>query len=88
MIIGRLYWLKHGHRWIKAKISSIHNHLNIHNLEKEPAKDLQKNSIGQVSLTLQQPIPVLPYNQAKDVGAAILVDTATNRTAGAVLLQG
>lgn len=88
LIIGRLYWLKHGHRWIKAKISSIHNHLNIHNLEKEPAKDLQKNSIGQVSLTLQQPIPVLPYNQAKDVGAAILVDTATNRTAGAVLLQG
>ncbi len=87
LIIGRLYWLKHGHRWIKAKISSIHNHLNIHNLEKEPVKDLQKNSIGQVSLILQHPIPVLSYNQAKEVGSAILVDTATNRTLGAVLLQ-
>lgn len=88
LVIGRPYWLKHGHRWIKAKVSAIQNHLNIHNLEKEPAQDLQKNSIGQISLTLQQPIPVVPYNTTKEIGSAILVDTATNRTAGAVLLQG
>lgn len=85
LMVGRPYWLKHGHRWIKAKVSTIQNHLNIQNLEKEPAQDLQKNSIGQISLSLQQPIPNLSYIDAKEVGSAILVDTATNRTAGAVL---
>ncbi|MDI2112758.1 sulfate adenylyltransferase subunit 1 [Commensalibacter nepenthis] len=87
LVVGRAYWLKHGHRWIKTKIASINHHLNIHTLETEPAENLDKNSIGEVSLILQQPIPVLPYHDAKDVGAAILVDTATNRTAGAVLFK-
>lgn len=87
LVVGRAYWLKHGHRWIKTKVSAIEHHLNIHTLETEPAENLDKNSIGEVSLVLQQPIPILPYNEAKDVGAAILVDTATNRTAGAVLFK-
>lgn len=87
LVVGRAYWLKHGHRWIKTKISAIEHHLNIHTLETEDAENLEKNSIGEVSLILQQHIPVLPYNDAKDVGAAILVDTATNRTAGAVLFK-
>ncbi|OUI78600.1 sulfate adenylyltransferase [Commensalibacter intestini] len=87
LVVGRAYWLKHGHRWIKTKVSAIEHHLNIHTLETESAENLEKNSIGEVSLILQQPIPVLAYNDAKDVGAAILVDTATNRTAGAVLFK-
>lgn len=87
LVVGRAYWLKHGHRWIKTKVASIRHRLNIHTLEKEPVENLEKNSIGEVSLVLQQPIPVLAYNDAKDVGAAILVDTATNRTAGAVLFK-
>lgn len=87
LVVGRPYWLKHGHRWIKAKVSTIQNHLNIQTLAKEPAKDLQKNSIGQIVLMLQYPIPVLSYEDGKMVGSAILVDTATNHTAGAILLH-
>ncbi|MDI2091413.1 sulfate adenylyltransferase subunit 1 [Commensalibacter oyaizuii] len=87
LIVGRAYWLKHGHRWIKTKVAAVNYHLNIHTLETELAENIEKNGIGEVSLILQQPIPILPYNDAKDVGAAILVDTATNRTAGAVLFK-
>lgn len=87
LVIGRAYWLKHGHRWIKTKVSSIHHRLNIHTLAKEDADTLEKNGIGEVTLTLQQPIPVLPYTLAREVGSAILVDTATNSTAGAVLFE-
>lgn len=83
LVIGRAYWLKHGHRWVKAKISAIHHQLNIKTLETEPAHQLQANSIGEVRLQLQQALPLVSYNQSRTLGAFILVDSASNHTSGA-----
>ena len=84
---GRVYWALHGHRWVKAKVQRILHRLDIHTLAAQEATQLEPNAIGQVQLLLQEPIPVAPFTQARVLGSLILVDTASHRTAAAVLVQ-
>ncbi|ODS68420.1 MAG: sulfate adenylyltransferase [Acidovorax sp. SCN 68-22] len=87
LVAGRVYQLLHGHRWVKARVRSIVHGLDIHTLAEQPATELAPNAIGHVELQLQSPVPAAPYARARQLGAMILVDSASNRTAGAVLLR-
>ncbi len=87
LIAGRVYWALHGHRWVKAKVKRIVHHLDVHTLAEEAASELQANAIGHIELTLQQAIAALPYSQSRVMGSLILVDTASHKTAGAVLIN-
>ena len=87
LVPGRIYWALHGHRWIKAKATRIDHRLNIHTLSEEAASQLPANAIGQVHLALQEAIPAAPFATARVPGAMILVDTASHKTAGAVMLR-
>ncbi|RGE44101.1 sulfate adenylyltransferase [Comamonas testosteroni] len=87
LVPGRVYWALHGHRWVKAKARSVTHRLNINTLEKEEAQQLETNAIGQVELVLQEAIPAAPFTQARQLGSLILVDTASNATAGAALVN-
>jgi sulfate adenylyltransferase subunit 1 len=86
-VIGRRYWLRHGHRWLQARLTAIHHRLDIHSLAALPADRLGANDIARVSLELQQPLPLLAYRDNPVAGAAILVDPASHRTAGALLVE-
>ncbi|NCN71038.1 MAG: sulfate adenylyltransferase, partial [Betaproteobacteria bacterium] len=61
--------------------------LAINTLAEEAADSLSANSIGHVELLLQEPIAAMPFAQSRVLGALVLVDTATHRTAGAVLVN-
>jgi sulfate adenylyltransferase subunit 1 len=37
-------------------------------------------------LALQEPLAILPFAQSRSLGSCILVDTASHKTSGAVLL--
>ena len=87
LLPGRVYWTLHGHRWVKAKVQRIAERLNIHTLAREEATQLEPNAIGHVELLLQEPIPATPFAHSRVLGALILVDTASHRTAGAVLVR-
>jgi sulfate adenylyltransferase subunit 1 len=84
---GRTYLALHGHRWVKAKVSRVSQRFDIHSLVAEEATQLLANEIGTVELALQEPIAALPYTQSKVLGALILVDTASHKTSGAVLVR-
>ena len=85
--VGRKYWVRHGNRWVQARISAIAHRLDIHNLQPVAADQLQVNEIGEVSIELQQPLPVEPYASNRVGGALIVVDPASNRTSGALLVR-
>ncbi|MES2714359.1 MAG: GTP-binding protein [Pseudomonadota bacterium] len=85
--VGRKYWVRHGNRWVQARISAISHRLDIHNLQPVDADALQVNEIGEVSIELQQPLPVEPYASNRVGGALIVVDPASNRTSGALLVR-
>lgn len=87
LVVGRVYWALHGHRWVKAKVQRVVHRLNVHTLAEEEASALEANAIGHVRLVLQEPLPVTPFAHARALGSLILVDTASHRTAAAVLLQ-
>ena len=86
LIAGRMYWALHGHRWVKTKVTRITHRLNINTLDKETATELAPNAIGGIELAFQEPLATLPYIQSKGLGALILVDTASHKTSGAVLI--
>ncbi|MFN7445325.1 MAG: sulfate adenylyltransferase subunit 1 [Curvibacter sp.] len=85
LVAGRSYWALHGHRWVKARVKRIVHRLNIHTLAEEEAVQLEPNAIGHLELTLQEPLAIRPFAQARTLGSLILVDTATHHTAGALL---
>jgi sulfate adenylyltransferase subunit 1 len=87
LVPGRAYWALHGHRWIKAKVRRIVHALDIHTLQECDATQLEPNAIGEVELVLQDAIASLPYLQSRALGALVLVDQATHKTAAAVLLK-
>jgi sulfate adenylyltransferase subunit 1 len=86
LVPGRVYWALHGHRWVKAKIKRIVHRLDIHTLAEEDATQLEPNAIGHIELTLQEPLATLPFERSRALGSLVLVDTASHRTAGALLV--
>jgi sulfate adenylyltransferase subunit 1 len=87
LVPGRVYWALQGHRWVKAKVARIVDRVNITTLDSEPTDHLEANAIGDVVLSLQQPLSVLPFTQSRALGSLILVDTASHRTSAAVLVR-
>ena len=87
LLPGRVYWALHAHRWVKARVKRIVHRLNIHTLAQEDASQLDANAIGLVEFSLQGDLATLPYSESRVLGALILVDTASHRTAGAVLVN-
>ena len=85
--VGRTYWALHGHRWTKAKVTRIIEQLEIHSLQARPAERLAANAIGKIELSFQEPLALRAYAQCRALGASILVDSASHRTAGAVLIE-
>ena len=87
LVAGRVYWALHGHRWVKAKVSRIVHRVDIHTLREAPASQLEANAIGHIELALQEPLATRPYARSRALGALVLVDTATHKTAGALLVR-
>lgn len=87
LVAGRVYWALHGHRWVKAKVKRVVHRLDINTLAEDDATQLDPNAIGHVELLLQEPLPAASFAQARVLGSLILVDTASHKTAGAVLVN-
>ncbi len=85
-VVGRKYWVRHGNRWVQARIASIESRLDIHTLEAREASELAVNEIGRVVIETQQPLPVEAYVSNRSGGSLIIVDPTTNRTSGALLV--
>jgi sulfate adenylyltransferase subunit 1 len=86
-IVGRKYWVRHGNRWVQARIASIESTLDIHTLESREAHQLAVNEMGHVVIETQQPLPVEAYASNRVGGSLIIVDPASNRTSGALLVK-
>ena len=87
LVAGRVYWALHGHRWVKAKIKRIVHSLDINTLQEHDATQIAPNAIGHIEISLQEAIATLPYQQSRVLGALILVDTASHKTSGALLVN-
>jgi sulfate adenylyltransferase subunit 1 len=86
-VVGRKYTVRHGNRWVQARITAIESKLDIHTLQTSPATELTVNEIGHVVIETQQPLPIEAYATNRVGGALIVIDPASNRTSGAALVR-
>jgi sulfate adenylyltransferase subunit 1 len=86
-VIGRKLWVRHGNRWLHGRITAIEHRMDIHTLAPTPATQLAGNEIGLVQFEVQQALPFEPYARNRMAGSLIVVDPATHRTSGALLVR-
>ena len=86
-IVGRKYWLRHGNRWLQGRITAIESRLDVDTLAAHEAHALGVNDIGEVTFETQQPLPIESFASDRVAGALLVVDPATNRTSGTLLVR-
>jgi bifunctional enzyme CysN/CysC len=85
---GGRYAIKHTTRWARAMVGDLRYRLDINSLVRdETATELGLNEIGGVRLRVTAPLMHDPYGDNRTTGSFILVDEATNATAGAGMIQ-
>ena len=84
---GRGYLLKIGTQLVPASITDLKFRTNVNTLEKSPAKSLELNEVGTVTLATDKPIAFDSYAAGGQTGAFILIDRLSNATVGAGVIE-
>jgi bifunctional enzyme CysN/CysC len=85
---GGRYAIKHTPRWARAMVAELAYRLDINTLTTDDsASELALNEIGRVRLRVTAPLMHDPYTENRLTGSFILVDEATNVTAGAGMIS-
>ncbi|MDG1444312.1 MAG: sulfate adenylyltransferase subunit CysN [Pseudomonadales bacterium] len=85
--IGRSYWLLLGAMRVSATVTDIKYKYNINTFEKLSSNSMSLNDIGEVSLSLDRPIPFEPFADCKAMGSFVLVDRYSNATVAAGMIK-
>jgi sulfate adenylyltransferase large subunit len=85
--LGKTYLVKHTVRQTKIRALHIRHRVNVNTLAEEPATRLGMNEIGSVEFETHVPLFFDPYSSNRRTGSFILIDTATNATVGAGMIQ-
>jgi bifunctional enzyme CysN/CysC len=87
MLPGRSYLLRLGTDLVPARITSLRHRIDINDLSEQPARTLGMNDIGVVHVAADRAVAFDPYTISRHTGAFILIDRATNATAGAGMID-
>ena len=87
LLPGRSYLLMCGTKTVPARLTQLKHRIDITDLSTKPARTLALNEIGAVNIATDQPIAFDPYAANRRMGAFILIDRATNATAGCGMIE-
>ena len=87
LVAGARYTLKHTTRSVRAVVRDVRYRLDVNTIHRdESASSLGLNDIGRIALRTTAPVMVDPYRRNRTTGSFILIDEATNGTAGAGMI--
>jgi sulfate adenylyltransferase subunit 1 len=81
------YLLQHNSKVTRCRIQEILYKVNINTLEKEFNEDFRLNDIGRIIIKTADPLAFDFYQNNKANGGAILIDSRTNVTVGALMFR-
>ena len=81
------YLIKHTSNTTRVDIRKVHSKLNLETLKQEPVERLELNDIGKLSLQCHKPLHFDPYLTNRVTGAFILIDSLSNNTVAAGMIQ-
>src|SRR5229473_1660531 len=85
--VGRTYLVKHTARQTKIRALRIRHRVNVNTLEQEHATQLNMNDIASVEFEAHVPLFFDPYASDRATGSFILIDTISNATVGAGMIE-
>jgi sulfate adenylyltransferase large subunit len=85
--LHRTYLLKHTTRQVKAAVTRIQYRVDVNNLNHESTQEVSMNGIACVELETSGRLFFDPYALSRLTGSFILVDTLSNATVGAGMIQ-
>jgi sulfate adenylyltransferase subunit 1 len=86
-IVGRKYWLRHGNRWLQGRIAAIESRVDVATLAHHSTDALGVNDIGEVVVEAQHELPLASFDDDRVAGALLVVDPASHRTSGTLLVR-
>jgi sulfate adenylyltransferase subunit 1 len=81
------YFIQHNSKVTRCRIHEILHKVNINTLEKEFDEEFKLNDIGRIVIKTAEALAFDPYEVNKANGGAILIDSRTNVTVGALMLR-
>jgi sulfate adenylyltransferase large subunit len=85
---AKTYLLKHTTQTVRVEIDRIHWRRDMDTLGEVPASTLNLNDIGRATITGHRPLLLDPYQDNRETGSFILIDTLTNNTVAAGMVIG
>jgi bifunctional enzyme CysN/CysC len=84
---GARYILKHTSRRVRASVEIVRSRVDVSSFRREEADALELNDVGDVVLSLSEPVFADPYDRNRTTGAFILIDEHTHDTVAAGLIR-
>lgn len=85
--LGKSYILKHTTQQVRAEVEVVQWKKDMDTLENVDASTLSLNDIGRVTLICQTALFVDDYEVNRSTGAFVLIDSLTNNTVGAGMID-
>ena len=83
LLPGARVLVKHGTRTVRARVTALHDRLDIASLAVEPADRAELNDLVRVGLTFAEPLPVEAYADSRDGGSFLVLDPQDGTTLAA-----
>ncbi len=81
------YLVQHNSKVTRCRIQEVSYKFNINTLDKVYEEDFKLNDIGRIILKTAEPLAFDVYQENKANGGAIIIDSRTNVTVGALMLR-
>lgn len=86
LVAGKSYWIKQTTRLATGELADLRCAIDVNTLEQKPQTQLAMNEVGNVLLSLNQPLAYDPYKLNPATGSFIIIDRLTNATVGAGMI--
>ena len=96
LTVGRRYVVRHGARWMPARVNAISGRLDLANGQWRDAVagehdglsvDVKANDLVRVEIEFAQALPLAAFAKSAALGAFVMVDPGTNATAAAGMIH-
>ena len=84
---SQMYLIQHNSKVTRCRVNEILYKVNINTLEKVYDEDFKLNDIGRIVIKTAEPLAFDLYQDNKANGGAIIIDSRTNVTVGALMLR-
>ncbi|MGY5764858.1 sulfate adenylyltransferase subunit 1 [Brachybacterium sp. DNPG3] len=71
---GARVLVKHGARTVQARVTAIHEKLDVTSLERVPVEGAELNDLVQVDLAFAEALPLEPYGASREGGSFVVID--------------